>query len=116
MNSCIYNGIVSHRRFKPVKHSLNYKTFSLLLDLDEIESLAKKITQQIKVPTIGIGASKECDGQILVIDDIIGISNFRPKFVKKYSNIGLIIEKSVKQYCQEVKKQKFPGIKYVYKN
>ena len=44
MNSCIYNGIVSHRRFKPVKHSLNYKTFSLLLDLDEIESLAKNIS------------------------------------------------------------------------
>jgi DUF1365 family protein len=44
MNSCIYNGIVTHKRFKPVKHSLKYKTFSLLLDLDEVESLAKKIS------------------------------------------------------------------------
>ena len=44
MNSCIYNGIVKHQRFKPIKHSLNYKTFSLLIDLDEIESLAKKIS------------------------------------------------------------------------
>ena len=44
MNSCIYNGIITHHRFKPVKHSLKYKTFSLLLDLDEVESLTKKIS------------------------------------------------------------------------
>ena len=44
MNSCIYNGIVKHRRFKPIEHSLNYRTFSILLDLDEIENLAKSIS------------------------------------------------------------------------
>ena len=44
MNSCIYNGVVKHQRFKPIKHSLNYKTFSLLVDLDEIQSLAKNIS------------------------------------------------------------------------
>ena len=44
MNSCIYNGLVTHHRFKPVKHSLKYKTFSLLLDLDELEKLDKKIS------------------------------------------------------------------------
>ena len=43
MNSCIYNGVVKHQRFKPIKHSLNYKTFSILLDLDEIENLGKNI-------------------------------------------------------------------------
>jgi len=43
MNSCIYNGTVKHQRFKPIEHSLNYRTFSILLDLDEIENLAKKL-------------------------------------------------------------------------
>ena len=52
-----------------------------------VESLAKKITNSVSVPTIGIGASKHCDGQILVTDDMIGLSNFHPRFVKKYSNV-----------------------------
>ena len=63
-----------------------------------VESLAKKITNCVAVPTIGIGASKYCDGQVLVTDDMIGLSNFHPKFVKKYSNVKKIIEKSVKNY------------------
>ena len=80
------------------------------------ESLAKKITKIVPVPTIGIGASKYCDGQVLVIDDLIGLSNFRLKFVKKYSNINKIIEKSVKNYCNDVKKRKFPSSSNVYSN
>ena len=60
-----------------------------------VESLAKKITNTIEIPTIGIGASKYCDGQILVIDDMIGLSGFSPRFVKQYSNIRKIIENSV---------------------
>ena len=80
-----------------------------------VESLAKEITENIEVPTIGIGASKHCDGQILVIDDIIGLSNLNPKFVKKYSNVEEIIEKSVKRYCKDVKRRKFPSSQHVYK-
>ena len=80
-----------------------------------VESLAKEITANIEVPTIGIGASKHCDGQILVIDDIIGLSNLNPKFVKKYSNVEEIIEKSVKRYCKDVKRRKFPSSQQVYK-
>ena len=80
-----------------------------------VESLAKEITANIEVPTIGIGASKHCDGQILVIDDIIGLSNLNPKFVKKYSNVEEIIEKSVKRYCKDVKRRKFPSSQHVYK-
>ena len=52
-----------------------------------VESLAKKITKSISIPTIGIGASKYCDGQILVTDDMVGLNSFHPKFVKKYSSI-----------------------------
>ena len=80
-----------------------------------VEELAKKITQAVNVPTIGIGASKNCDGQILVIDDLIGLSNFRPKFVKQYANVSTIIDSCVKKYCNEVRKKKFPSFKNVYK-
>jgi len=80
-----------------------------------IESLAKKITNNVKVPTIGIGASRYCDGQILVIDDMIGMSNFTPKFVKEYSNVRKIINKSVKNYCLDVRKRRFPFFKNIYK-
>ena len=80
-----------------------------------VESLAKKITNNVSVPTIGIGASRSCDGQILVSDDMIGLSNFRPRFVKKYSNVKKIIEKSVKSYCNDVKSRRFPFSQNVYK-
>jgi len=80
-----------------------------------VESLAKKISNTVSVPTIGIGASKHCDGQILVLDDLIGLSNFYPRFVKKYSNVKTIIEKAVKKYCKDVKRRKFPSFQHVYK-
>ena len=79
------------------------------------ESLAKEITNKISIPSIGIGASKFCDGQILVIDDILGLSDFKPKFVKKYSNLNYIIENSIKNYVKDVKLKKFPSNKNVYK-
>ena len=88
--------------------------FSIVIEC-VVENLAKRITNIVKVPTIGIGASKYCDGQILVTDDIIGLSDFRPRFVKKYSDIKKVIEKSVKNYCSDVKKKKFPSNLNVYK-
>ena len=66
------------------------------------------ITKNINIPTIGIGSSSHCDGQILVTDDMLGISGFYPKFVKKYASLNRIIEKAVKKYTREVKKGKFP--------
>ena len=80
-----------------------------------VESLAKEITNSVSVPTIGIGASRYCDGQILVTDDMIGLSNFRPRFVKKYSSVKKIIEKSVKNYCSDIKHRKFPSSQNVYR-
>ena len=88
--------------------------FSIVIEC-VIESLAKKITTNISAPTIGIGASKFCDGQILVTDDIIGMTNFMPRFVKQYSKIRSIIEKSVKNYCNDVKNKRFPASKHAYR-
>jgi len=80
-----------------------------------VESLAKKITKNTQIPTIGIGSSKHCDGQILVTEDMVGLSDFSPKFVKKYSNLNRYIEKSIKNYAKDVKMKKFPFVKNVYK-
>jgi len=92
----------------------NAGVFAIVIEC-VVESLAKKITNSVSVPTIGIGASKYCDGQILVTDDMIGLSNFSPRFVKKYSNVRRIIEKSVKNYCRDVKRKRFPSSQNVYK-
>ena len=81
-----------------------------------LESLAKKITNSIPIPTIGIGSSKYCDGQILVTDDMIGLSDFYPKFVKRYLNIKKTIENSIIKYTKDVRFKKFPSSKNVYKN
>ena len=69
---------------------------------------AKIITKKVNIPTIGIGSSSHCDGQILVTDDMLGLSGFYPKFVKKYANLNSTIEKAVKKYSRDVKMKKFP--------
>ena len=81
--------------------------FSIVLECLSPSS-AKLITEELNIPTIGIGSSLYCDGQILVTDDMLGISGFYPKFVKKYVNLNRIIEKAVKKYTREVKFKKFP--------
>tara|TARA_B100001564_G_C20654369_1_gene678442 strand:+ start:687 stop:1481 length:795 start_codon:yes stop_codon:yes gene_type:complete len=82
--------------------------FSIVLECLSPYS-AKLITESIKIPTIGIGSGINCDGQILVTDDMLGISGFYPRFVKKYINLNRIIEKAVKKYTREVKLKKFPA-------
>ena len=67
------------------------------------------------MPTIGIGASKHCDGQILVTEDMLGLSDLYPRFVKRYSNLKKIIERCVKNYVKDVKLRRFPSYKNVYK-
>ncbi len=84
--------------------------FSIVLECVET-SLAKLVTQNLKIPTIGIGASKYCDGQILVFDDLIGLNPMNYKFVKKYANIRKDISKAVSNYSKEVRKIKFPNKK-----
>jgi 3-methyl-2-oxobutanoate hydroxymethyltransferase len=78
------------------------------------EALAAKITHSIDIPTIGIGASAECDGQILVLEDMLGLSSSVPRFVKKFAELGNAIEEAVKEYASEVRALKFPGPDHVY--
>jgi 3-methyl-2-oxobutanoate hydroxymethyltransferase len=92
----------------------NSGAFAIVLEC-VVENLASEITKKISVPTIGIGASKYCDGQILVIDDMLGLSDFYPKFVKQYSNLKKLIENSIKNYAKDVRLRKFPFNKNVYK-
>ena len=81
--------------------------FSIVLEC-VASSAAKQITDKIGIPTIGIGSSLYCDGQILVTDDMLGLSGFYPKFVKKYTNLNRTIEKAVKKYTRDVKLKNFP--------
>lgn len=78
------------------------------------ELLAARITRQIDIPTIGIGASASCDGQILVLEDMLGLSPRVPKFVKKFADLGNAIEDAVKTYADEVRARAFPGLDHVY--
>ena len=87
--------------------------FAIVLECIE-RSLAKKITNLIKIPTIGIGASSSCDGQILVTDDLLGLNPTNLRFVKKYANLRKIINKSVKLFKKEVLESTFPKNKNSY--
>lgn len=78
------------------------------------ELLAARITKQIPIPTIGIGASAECDGQILVLEDMLGLSPQVPKFVKKFGALGEAIEDAVKDYAEAVQNRTFPGKENIY--
>ena len=81
--------------------------FSIVLEcIDTV--LAKTITQELKIPTIGIGASSYCDGQVLVTDDLIGLNEIKVRFVKKYANISKQINSAIVKFKNEVKKKKFP--------
>lgn len=82
--------------------------FSLVLEMVP-ENTAKYITENIEIPTIGIGGGKYCSGQILVTDDMLGkFSDYTPKFVRKYANLKEIITDAVQKYCEDVKNGNFP--------
>jgi 3-methyl-2-oxobutanoate hydroxymethyltransferase len=89
--------------------------FAIVLE-GMVEPLAAKITRQIPIPTIGIGASVDCDGQILVLEDMLGLNpGVAPKFVKLYGDLGAQIEKSVADYAEEVRARSFPGEAHIYR-
>ena len=105
----------SERILNDTKLLENAGAFSIVLECIETK-LSKKITNQIKIPTIGIGSSSNCDGQVLVIDDLIGLTQSKFKFVKKYIDMSKIIEGAVKKYRVDVLKKRFPKAKHSFKN
>ena len=105
----------SDRILNDTKLLENAGVFSIVLECIETK-LAKKITQNLSIPTIGIGSSANCDGQVLVIDDLIGLSKSKFKFVKKYVDLSRIINSAVKKYKNEVKNKQFPKAKHSFAN
>jgi 3-methyl-2-oxobutanoate hydroxymethyltransferase len=87
--------------------------FSVVLEA-VAEPLGRRITADIAIPTIGIGASVACDGQILVLEDMLGLSPRVPKFVKRFGDLGPSIEAAVKSYAEDVRARHFPGDDHVY--
>lgn len=78
------------------------------------EPLARKLTGAVPIPTIGIGASVACDGQVLVMEDMLGLSPRVPKFVKRFGDLGPGIERAIADYAAEVRSRAFPGPEHVY--
>jgi 3-methyl-2-oxobutanoate hydroxymethyltransferase len=78
------------------------------------EPLAARITRQIPIPTIGIGASPDCDGQVLVLEDMLGLNPNPPKFVRQYAQMGQAIEAAVRAYAEDVRDRRFQGVENVY--
>ena len=87
--------------------------FSVVLEA-MAEPLARRISAEVAIPTIGIGASIACDGQILVLEDMLGLSPRVPKFVKRFGDLGPSIERAVKSYAEDVRSRHFPGPDHVY--
>ncbi|KXA94391.1 3-methyl-2-oxobutanoate hydroxymethyltransferase [candidate division MSBL1 archaeon SCGC-AAA259E19] len=87
--------------------------FSIVLESIP-RNLARKITEEVDVPTIGIGAGPDCDGQVLVFHDLLGWTEFSPKFLKRYADLISIIEEAVKDFQKEVRSGEFPDSEHSY--
>jgi 3-methyl-2-oxobutanoate hydroxymethyltransferase len=88
--------------------------FSVVIE-KTAEQVAREITKRVRIPTIGIGASPACDGQILVIDDVIGLFNdFRPKFVRRYAEVATPIEAAIRDYAADVRARRFPASEHIF--
>ena len=91
----------------------NSGVFAIVLECVKT-STAKEITSKIKIPTIGIGSSVHCDGQVLVTDDLIGLNDTKIKFVKKFINIKKYINLGLREFASEVRSKKYPSKKHSY--
>jgi 3-methyl-2-oxobutanoate hydroxymethyltransferase len=79
------------------------------------EPLARRVTEVVPIPTIGIGASAACDGQILVVDDMLGLfADFRPSFVRRYAELGSAVDAAVAAYAADVRARRFPGPEHTF--
>jgi 3-methyl-2-oxobutanoate hydroxymethyltransferase len=89
--------------------------FSIVLEMVP-EELAREVSERVPVPVIGIGAGRFCDGQVLVLNDMLGMNEkFSPKFLKKYAGLGPVIRDAVNSYSLDVKEKRFPEEGHVFK-
>lgn len=79
------------------------------------EDLAREITGRLAIPTIGIGAGVHCDGQVLVLHDLLGLSEWTPSFAKPYANLGALVSQAARSFAEEVASRKFPGKEHAYR-
>ena len=78
-------------------------------------NLAKRVSESLDIPTIGIGAGSDCDGQVLVLHDMLGVTkDFSPRFLRRYADLGEIVDKSVKKYIEDVRNESFPSLEESY--
>ena len=98
---------------RPTRWLAEAGAFSVVIEA-VAEPLARKLTAAVPIPTIGIGASVACDGQVLVLEDMLGLSPRVPKFVKRYGDLGPGIDRAVADYAAEVRSRAFPGPEHVY--
>jgi 3-methyl-2-oxobutanoate hydroxymethyltransferase len=107
-------GADGERIFRDAQAVAQAGAFSVVLEKIP-DSLAARITTEIAIPTIGIGASAACDGQILVVDDMLGaFADFRPKFVKRYAELGDTADRAIAAYAADVRARKFPDAEHVF--
>jgi 3-methyl-2-oxobutanoate hydroxymethyltransferase len=79
------------------------------------EDLAREVTRQLTIPTIGIGAGVHCDGQVLVMHDLLGLTDWTPSFVKQYANLGALASQAARNFAEEVANSKFPDARHAYR-
>jgi len=111
-----HQGRTEEERKKLMKDALAIEkagAFSMVIECAE-ESLAREITGKVSMCTIGIGASPKCDGQVLVTEDMLGLTDVAPKFVKQYANVGAAVSKAAAQYASEVRARKFPTLGHCF--
>lgn len=109
-------GKIASEKTKIVKDALsiqNSGAFAIVIECVK-EDVTSSVLKKLKIPLIGIGAGKNCDGQILVTDDMLGLTTKVPKFVKKYTNLEKIIKEAVQTYKTEVEQKKFPDEQHKY--
>ena len=89
-------------------------TFSIVLEGVPAD-LAGEITGLLSIPTIGIGAGPDCDGQVLVMHDLLGLNDWTPSFVKQYANLGSLASQAARRFAEEVADRKFPDEEHCYR-
>lgn len=107
-------GAEAHRVLKDAQAVAEAGAFAVVIEKVP-DMLARRITKEIDIPTIGIGASAACDGQILVVDDMLGMfTDFRPKFVKRFAELGESADTAIAQYADDVRERRFPATEHVF--